>query len=96
MKLGSNSEKRIVCLSFSEVDFIVGYLSVWNRAGVSRDETVSFWSTMWNKNDKVVMIDGYLIPFVSDNHPTTFSSLDELSKYHILASQLKSCLKGWY
>ncbi|TBU19956.1 reverse transcriptase, partial [Hamiltosporidium tvaerminnensis] len=37
-----------------------------------------FWSTMWNKNDKVVMIDGYLIPSVSDNHPTTFSSLDEL------------------
>ncbi|TBU20178.1 reverse transcriptase [Hamiltosporidium tvaerminnensis] len=34
---------------------------------VSRDEIVSFWSTMWNKNDKVVMYDDYLIPFVSDN-----------------------------
>ncbi|KAK1350991.1 hypothetical protein LUQ84_000262 [Hamiltosporidium tvaerminnensis] len=44
---------------------------------VSRDEIVSFWSTMWNKNDDTVTYDDYLIPFVSDNHPTTFTSLDE-------------------
>ncbi|TBU11582.1 hypothetical protein CWI38_1129p0010, partial [Hamiltosporidium tvaerminnensis] len=44
---------------------------------VSRDEIVSFWSTMWNKNDDTVTYDDYLIPFVSDNHPTTFPSLDE-------------------
>ncbi|TBU10066.1 reverse transcriptase, partial [Hamiltosporidium tvaerminnensis] len=44
---------------------------------VSRDETVSFWSTMWNKNDDTVTYDDYLIPFGSDNHPTTFPSLDE-------------------
>ncbi|KAK1347685.1 hypothetical protein LUQ84_002948 [Hamiltosporidium tvaerminnensis] len=37
---------------------------------VSRDEIVSFWSTMWNKNDYTVMYDDYLISFVSDNHPT--------------------------
>ncbi|KAK1347157.1 hypothetical protein LUQ84_003347 [Hamiltosporidium tvaerminnensis] len=30
MKVGSNSEKRIVCLSFFKNDFIVGYLSVWS------------------------------------------------------------------
>ncbi|KAK1348351.1 hypothetical protein LUQ84_002356 [Hamiltosporidium tvaerminnensis] len=44
---------------------------------VSRDEIVSFWSTMWNKNDYTVTYDDYLIPIVSDNHPTTFPSLDE-------------------
>ncbi|TBU10673.1 hypothetical protein CWI38_1617p0010, partial [Hamiltosporidium tvaerminnensis] len=44
---------------------------------VSRDEIVSFWSTMWNKNDDAVTYDDYLIPFVSDNHPTMFPSLDE-------------------
>ncbi|TBU12226.1 hypothetical protein CWI38_0842p0010, partial [Hamiltosporidium tvaerminnensis] len=44
---------------------------------VSRDEIVSFWSTMWNKNDDTVTYEDYLIPFVSDNHPTTFPSLDE-------------------
>ncbi|TBU13199.1 reverse transcriptase [Hamiltosporidium tvaerminnensis] len=44
---------------------------------VSRDEIVSFWSTMWSKNDDTVTYDDYLIPFVSDNHPTTFPSLDE-------------------
>ncbi|TBU07999.1 hypothetical protein CWI36_0196p0010 [Hamiltosporidium magnivora] len=44
---------------------------------VSRDEIVSFWSTMWNKNDDTVTYDDYLILFVSDNHPTTFPSLDE-------------------
>ncbi|TBU20829.1 reverse transcriptase, partial [Hamiltosporidium tvaerminnensis] len=42
-----------------------------------RDEIVSFWSTLWNKNDDSVMYDDYLIQFVSDNHPTTFPSLDE-------------------
>ncbi|TBU11359.1 reverse transcriptase, partial [Hamiltosporidium tvaerminnensis] len=30
---------------------------------VSRDEIVSFWSTMWNKNDETVTYDDYLIPF---------------------------------
>ncbi|TBU05797.1 hypothetical protein CWI38_2704p0010, partial [Hamiltosporidium tvaerminnensis] len=30
---------------------------------VSRDEIVSFWSTMWNKNDDTVTYDDYLIPF---------------------------------
>ncbi|TBU10513.1 hypothetical protein CWI38_1708p0010 [Hamiltosporidium tvaerminnensis] len=44
---------------------------------VSRDEIVSFWSIMWNKNDDTVTYNDYLIPFVSDNHPTTFPSLDE-------------------
>ncbi|TBU03897.1 hypothetical protein CWI36_0354p0040 [Hamiltosporidium magnivora] len=44
---------------------------------VSRDEIVSFWFTMWNKNDDTVTYDDYLIPFVSDNHPTTFPSLNE-------------------
>ncbi|TBU11464.1 reverse transcriptase [Hamiltosporidium tvaerminnensis] len=44
---------------------------------VSRDEIVSFWSTMWNKNDDTVTYDDYSIPSVSDNHPTTFPSLDE-------------------
>ncbi|TBU10837.1 hypothetical protein CWI38_1522p0020, partial [Hamiltosporidium tvaerminnensis] len=44
---------------------------------VSRDEIVSFWSTMWNKNDDAVTYDDYLIPFVSDKHPTTFPSLHE-------------------
>ncbi|TBU10471.1 reverse transcriptase, partial [Hamiltosporidium tvaerminnensis] len=44
---------------------------------VSRDEIVSFWSTMWNKNDDAVTYDDYLIPFISDNHPTMFPSLDE-------------------
>ncbi|KAK1347931.1 hypothetical protein LUQ84_002627 [Hamiltosporidium tvaerminnensis] len=44
---------------------------------VSRDEIGSFWSTVWNKNDDTVTDDDYLIPFVSDNHPTTFPSLDE-------------------
>ncbi|TBU12858.1 reverse transcriptase [Hamiltosporidium tvaerminnensis] len=44
---------------------------------VSRDKIVSFWSTMWNKNDDTVTYDDYLIPFVSDNHPTTFPSLDQ-------------------
>ncbi|TBU11056.1 hypothetical protein CWI38_1410p0020 [Hamiltosporidium tvaerminnensis] len=43
---------------------------------VSRDEIGSFWSTLWNKNDDTVTYDDYLIPFVSDNHPTTFPSLD--------------------
>ncbi|TBU12814.1 reverse transcriptase [Hamiltosporidium tvaerminnensis] len=42
---------------------------------VSRDEIVGFWSTMWNKNDETVMYDDYLIPFVSDNHPTTLTYL---------------------
>ncbi|KAK1350888.1 hypothetical protein LUQ84_000165 [Hamiltosporidium tvaerminnensis] len=45
---------------------------VESRHVVSRDEIVSFWSTMWNKNDETVTYDDYLIPFVSDNHPTTF------------------------
>ncbi|TBU10710.1 reverse transcriptase, partial [Hamiltosporidium tvaerminnensis] len=44
---------------------------------VSRDEIVSFWSTMWNKIYNTVTYDDYLIPFVSDNHPTTFTLLDE-------------------
>ncbi|TBU11342.1 reverse transcriptase, partial [Hamiltosporidium tvaerminnensis] len=44
---------------------------------VSRDEIVSFGSTMCNKNDDMVTYNDYLIPFVSDNHPTTFPSLDE-------------------
>ncbi|TBU12383.1 hypothetical protein CWI38_0779p0070, partial [Hamiltosporidium tvaerminnensis] len=29
---------------------------------VSRDKIVSFWSTMWNKNDDTVTYDDYLIP----------------------------------
>ncbi|TBU12875.1 hypothetical protein CWI38_0597p0010, partial [Hamiltosporidium tvaerminnensis] len=45
---------------------------------VSRDEIVSFWSTMWNKNDDIVTYNDYLIPFVSEDHPTTFPLLDEL------------------
>ncbi|TBU10677.1 hypothetical protein CWI38_1615p0010, partial [Hamiltosporidium tvaerminnensis] len=65
----SNSEKRIICFSSSE--------RVESEHVVSRDEIVSFWSTMWNKNDDTVTYDDYLIPFVSDNHPTTFPSLDE-------------------
>ncbi|TBU10069.1 reverse transcriptase, partial [Hamiltosporidium tvaerminnensis] len=44
---------------------------------VSRDKNVSFWSTMWNENDDTVTYDDYLIPFVSDNHPTTFPLFDE-------------------
>ncbi|KAK1347276.1 hypothetical protein LUQ84_003251 [Hamiltosporidium tvaerminnensis] len=44
---------------------------------VYRDEISEFWSTMWNKNDKVVTYDEYLIPFVSDTHQTTFPSLEE-------------------
>ncbi|TBU19282.1 reverse transcriptase, partial [Hamiltosporidium tvaerminnensis] len=44
---------------------------------VSREEIVSFRSTMWNKNDDTLTYDDYWIPFVSDNHPTTFLSFDE-------------------
>ncbi|TBU10378.1 reverse transcriptase [Hamiltosporidium tvaerminnensis] len=44
---------------------------------VYRDEISEFWSTMLNKNDDIVTSDDYLILFVSDNHPTTFPSLDE-------------------
>ncbi|KAK1350913.1 hypothetical protein LUQ84_000188 [Hamiltosporidium tvaerminnensis] len=44
---------------------------------VSRDEIVSFWSKMREKNDDTVTYDDYLIPFVSDNHPTTYPLLDE-------------------
>ncbi|TBU10269.1 hypothetical protein CWI38_1889p0010 [Hamiltosporidium tvaerminnensis] len=44
---------------------------------VYRDEISEFWSTMWNKNDKVVTYDEYLIPFVSDTHQTTFPLLEE-------------------
>ncbi|TBU06043.1 hypothetical protein CWI36_0526p0020, partial [Hamiltosporidium magnivora] len=44
---------------------------------VSSDEIVSFWSTMWNKNTDTVTYENYLIPFVSDNHPTMFLLLDE-------------------
>ncbi|TBU12270.1 hypothetical protein CWI38_0823p0010, partial [Hamiltosporidium tvaerminnensis] len=34
-------------------------------------------STMWNKNNDKVTYDDYSIPFVSNNHPTAFPSLDE-------------------
>ncbi|TBU20684.1 hypothetical protein CWI38_0035p0070 [Hamiltosporidium tvaerminnensis] len=44
---------------------------------VSSDEIVSFWSTMLNKNTDTVTYENYLIPFVSDNHPTMFLLLDE-------------------
>ncbi|TBU12308.1 reverse transcriptase [Hamiltosporidium tvaerminnensis] len=44
---------------------------------VYRDEISEFWSTMWNKNDKVVTYDEYLIPFVSDTQQTTFPSLED-------------------
>ncbi|KAK1350146.1 hypothetical protein LUQ84_001129 [Hamiltosporidium tvaerminnensis] len=44
---------------------------------VYRDEISEFWSTMWNKNDKVVTYDEYLIPFVSDTQQTTFPSFEE-------------------
>ncbi|KAK1347212.1 hypothetical protein LUQ84_003399 [Hamiltosporidium tvaerminnensis] len=44
---------------------------------VYRDEISEFWSTMWNKNDKVVTYDEYLIPYVPDTHQTTFPSLEE-------------------
>ncbi|KAK1350120.1 hypothetical protein LUQ84_001103 [Hamiltosporidium tvaerminnensis] len=44
---------------------------------VNRDEVMSFWSTMWNKDDDTVTYNDYLIPFVSDNPPTTFPSLNE-------------------
>ncbi|TBU01453.1 hypothetical protein CWI39_1384p0010, partial [Hamiltosporidium magnivora] len=46
---------------------------------VSRDEIVSFWSTMWNKNDDTVTYDDYLIQMESNNHPTMFPSLDQFS-----------------
>ncbi|TBU03195.1 acetyl-coenzyme A synthetase, partial [Hamiltosporidium magnivora] len=36
---------------------------------VKRDEIVSFWSTMWNKNDDTVTYDDYLILVVLDNYP---------------------------
>ncbi|TBU10839.1 hypothetical protein CWI38_1520p0010, partial [Hamiltosporidium tvaerminnensis] len=35
---------------------------------VKRDEIVSFWSTMWNKNDDTVTYDDYLILVVLDNY----------------------------
>ncbi|KAK1348282.1 hypothetical protein LUQ84_002287 [Hamiltosporidium tvaerminnensis] len=44
---------------------------------VSRDEIVSFWSTIWNKNDIEVTYDAYFISFVSDLQQTTFPSLDQ-------------------
>ncbi|TBU11070.1 reverse transcriptase, partial [Hamiltosporidium tvaerminnensis] len=44
---------------------------------LNRDEIVSFWSTMWNKNNEIVTYDEYLIPFVPDTHQATFPSLDE-------------------
>ncbi|TBT97789.1 hypothetical protein CWI36_2707p0010 [Hamiltosporidium magnivora] len=62
MKIGSHSEKRI---------------RVKSEHVVSRDEIVSFWSTIWNKNVDTVTYDNYLIFFVSDNHPTMFLLLDE-------------------
>ncbi|KAK1350017.1 hypothetical protein LUQ84_001004 [Hamiltosporidium tvaerminnensis] len=44
---------------------------------VYRDEISEFWSTLLNKNDKVVTYDEYLKPFVSDTHQTTFPLLEE-------------------
>ncbi|KAK1348296.1 hypothetical protein LUQ84_002301 [Hamiltosporidium tvaerminnensis] len=43
------------------------------------DEISEFRSTMWNKNDKVVTYDEYLIPYVSDTRQTTFPSLEEFT-----------------
>ncbi|TBU11757.1 reverse transcriptase, partial [Hamiltosporidium tvaerminnensis] len=44
---------------------------------VNRDEIVSFWSKMWNKNNEMVTYDEYLIPFVPDTHQAMFPSLEE-------------------